>query len=265
MPAFSPSLVRSVRYALVAVIALAGPAIVAGKHLGLEVPRMASIAAASASFVLIALLGGGLRSATGVLMVLGLIGCFMGDVLGPRSFIAGVAAFLVAHLFFIAAYVLRRGDPRLGLKVFLLFALLSVAVMSGLYDRGEGAERAIVVAYAFVISVMVGAAASAIRLPGGRLVFAAAVVFYVSDIAVGYWKFVGGEFPYALVCYPLYYTACTMLAFGVGTVGRDREGEGEGEGEWEERRGANDQRQTTETQRAQSSTENGEEAGGGGE
>ncbi len=263
MPASPASLVRSVRYALVAVIALAGPGILLGDRLGLGLPRMAFIAAASASFVLIALLGGGLRSATSVLMVLGLVGCFMGDVLGPGSFIAGVAAFLVAHLFFIAAYVLRRGDPRLGLKVFLLFALLSVAVMAGLYGRGEGAERAIVVAYAFVISVMVGAAASAMRLPGGRFVFAAAVVFYVSDIAVGYWKFVAGDFPYAVICYPLYYTACTMLAFGVGTVGREGEGEGEREGEWEERRGANDQRQTTETQRAQSSTENSQEAGDG--
>ncbi len=221
----APAIARSV---LAIVIALAVPGLlVHGLLPGL--PPMAFIATASTAFVLIALLSGGLRSASGALMVAGLVGCLMGDVLGARgSFIASVAAFLTAHLLFIAAYVLRRGDLRRGLAVSLLFAALSAMVMTGIYGRANGAERAIAVAYAVVISAMVGAAASTAHLRGGRLILVAAVVFYVSDIAVAYWKFVGGDFPYAWGCYPLYYTACTMLAFGAGMVGEERAGEVDG-------------------------------------
>jgi len=211
--------VSTARYVLVALIALAGPGILVDRWLSLGLPRMAFIATASAAFVLISLLSGGLRSASGTLMVLGLVACFLGDVLGPRSFLAGVACFLIGHLLFIAAFALRRSSVRKGAMVFALFALISVVVLWGLIGRAEGAEKPMAIAYALVISVMVGFAAGTGHLPGGRLITAGAVVFYISDIAVAWWKFVGGDFPYDWVCYPLYYGACTMLAFGAGLVG----------------------------------------------
>lgn len=228
----SPALPRplsAMRYILVAVIALAGPGILLERWLSLGLPRMAFIATASAAFVLISLLSGGLRSAAGALMVLGLVACFLGDVLGPGSFLTGVVCFLTGHLMFIAAFALRRGNARRTAMVFALFALISTAVLWGLVGRAEGAEKPMAVAYALVISVMVGFAAGTSHLPGGRLITVGAVVFYVSDIAVAWWKFVGGDFPYDWICYPLYYGACTMLAIGAGLVAAAPPGPGEGE------------------------------------
>jgi len=206
--------------AIVIALAVAGTLLHAWPALGQ--PRLGGIGVASGSFVLIALLSGGLRSAPGILMVIGLVGCFLGDMLGARSFVASAGAFLVSHLFFIAAYALRRGDARRGAAVLVLFIACSALILSGLYGRAEGAERVLAVAYALVISAMVGGAASAAHLPGGKHIFVAAVLFYVSDIAVAYWKFVGGDAPYDWYCYPLYYTACTMLAFGAGAVAGPR-------------------------------------------
>jgi hypothetical protein len=43
----------------------------------------------------------------------------------------------------------------------------------------------------------------------------AASLFYLSDIAVAYWRFMPGDNSRcAFLCYPLYYPACLLLALG---------------------------------------------------
>jgi hypothetical protein len=64
-----------------------------------------------------------------------------------------------------------------------------------------------------VISIMV-ATACGTRHPNAVLLAVAAVLFYVSDIAVAHWKFVSDGSWHAFFCYPLYYPACLLLALG---------------------------------------------------
>jgi uncharacterized membrane protein YhhN len=73
--------------------------------------------------------------------------------------------------------------------------------------------QVLVIGYMGVISVMV-ATAIGTRHPNVRLLAIAACLFYVSDIGVAYWKFMGGGSLSAFFCYPLYYPACLLLAFG---------------------------------------------------
>lgn len=203
---------------LSAVVVMGWLGLLLGKHVSLPVTAMMWITAASASFVLISVVQGGLQSSRGRLIVAGLIGCFLGDVLGPRDFLLGVACFLLAHLFFIAAFLLSGPNVGRGIRATGLFGALSGIVLLTMLRGVEGADRWAAVLYAGVISVMVGAAAGLSDRPGGRWILSAAIVFYVSDIAVAGWRFVGGDFPYDWCCYPLYYSACTMLALSAGNL-----------------------------------------------
>jgi hypothetical protein len=83
-----------------------------------------------------------------------------------------------------------------------------------------------VLAYLTVISLMVAAAAGT-RGGAWRYAVLAAALFYVSDIVVADGRFVHSSIRHDLLCYPLYYGACVLLALwpllaqtniGVGTA-----------------------------------------------
>jgi uncharacterized membrane protein YhhN len=175
--------------------------------------RLWFVMVASTAFVVMALVSGALRSAYGRWMFLGLIGCWLGDVLGFHvGFVAGALAFLVGHLFFIGGF-LTAGISRRRLLVGLGVGMLaSLAALVWLWPHLSQSDHALVVGYVAVITLMVSFGAGASMSPGGRLLLLGAVVFYVSDLFVARWKFVGGGFENALLCYPLYYTACLLLA-----------------------------------------------------
>lgn len=206
------------RGVLVAVVVVAVAGLLAEGKLLPGVPAMAFKAGGSVAFVLLSLLSGGLSSSRGRVMVAALVACLVGDVYGAGSFLALVASFLVAQTLFIIAYLGRRGDRRRGALVFVVFLLAAASVLATLRGRVGGLDLALAMAYALVISVMVGSAASAAHLRGGRLILAAAVLFYVSDIFVAYSHF-GGGFAYGWLWCPTYYSACSMLAYGAGLVG----------------------------------------------
>jgi hypothetical protein len=50
---------------------------------------------------------------------------------------------------------------------------------------------------------------------GNPFVLAGAILFFVSDIFVARWKFVDTSGINALFCYPMYYTACVLLALSI--------------------------------------------------
>ena len=82
--------------------------------------RFGFLMIASACFLLVAVLGGALRSVYGRFIFTGLLCCALGDYVGFRNFVWGAIAFLVAHV--------ERGGtvPRVGAPV--LRVLFAVAV-----------------------------------------------------------------------------------------------------------------------------------------
>jgi uncharacterized membrane protein YhhN len=80
-----------------------------------------------------------------------------------------------------------------------------------------------VIAYITIISVMAFSAFS-LRQSGtqtvlaGNMVFAAALIFYISDLFVARHRFVRKRFINRAIGLPMYYTAQFMIAFSTGII-----------------------------------------------
>ncbi len=181
--------------------------------------------AATGGYLAGALGAGALAGSYGRLMLLGLALCAVGDVVGPGNFHHGMYAFLAAHLVFVPAFLIRaRTEPAERTQVLVTTALVgsaTVALMLWLYPYLSGVERIGILAYALVIAVFVLAAFTVrLRSLGARAAAVGAVVFYISDIFVANWEFVVTDSWNAFVAYPLYYSACLLLAASVFDQGR---------------------------------------------
>jgi len=175
--------------------------------------RRAFIVTASISYLLVAVGAGALQSNYGRL-VLGALGfCFLGDIFGPGNFLLGVVMFLLAHLLFVPAFIVR-GVSRRALTVSLAAsALLTTAVTIYLGSQIPPDERLLIYAYAAVIALMLGVAGGTLGTGSRGLVPLAALVFYISDLFLAQTAFLGGGRIWTVTGYPLYYTACVLFAW----------------------------------------------------
>ncbi|MCB2187017.1 MAG: lysoplasmalogenase [Deltaproteobacteria bacterium] len=157
---------------------------------------------------------------------LGLLGDTALALPGRPYFLAGLAAFLLGHLAYVAAFGCLIApavwsSPGLWLGLVPL-ALAGAAVFWWLRPR-LGPMKKPVAAYVVVISLMVLAAWGAFQSglpPVGRVVvLVGAVLFYLSDLAVARDRFVAPGWPNRAVGLPLYYAAQFLLAWSVGLVG----------------------------------------------
>lgn len=157
----------------------------------------------------------------GRLVLVGLGLSMVGDVLllsrQTRYFLAGLVAFLLAHVAYVGAFI------ALGVS-WVAVALAAVAVGSfawrvwqWLKDDVGGLGPA-VVAYILVIASMVACAAGSAALGGwGRWgLLLAAITFFVSDLCVARDRFVAPGWDNRLVGLPLYFVS--QLMFGTFVV-----------------------------------------------
>lgn len=155
----------------------------------------------------------------GRLVLVALALSWLGDVLlipenRPRVFRAGIGAFGLAHLAYVAAFLARGLDPvRMALAAALAALALGVAAR-WLRPHVPGELRVPVYAYMGILSAMLVAAAGASG--ADPRIFAGAGLFYLSDFAVARDRFAAPGFANACVGLPLYYAAQLVLAFSVG-------------------------------------------------
>jgi uncharacterized membrane protein YhhN len=173
---------------------------------------------ASAGFIAAALAAGALQSAYGqaVLLALGL--SWLGDVfLIPRSrrlFLAGLVSFLLGHLAFLGAFVVRGVHPG-WMAAGLVLVVPSAFVHVWLRPHLPAGLRAPVLAYMAVITVMAAGALGTYGAWGCAVIPAAAAAFYVSDLAVARDAFVKPGVSNRLWGLPLYYGAQLLFATSV--------------------------------------------------
>jgi uncharacterized membrane protein YhhN len=165
-----------------------------------------------------------------LLILLGLTSSLLGDWClifqdNARAFLAGLVAFLLAHLLYIAAFIylqLTLHLERSGTGEILIatgLAMIGAAVYN--YMRpGLGEMRVPVIVYVIVISVMVHRAlAIALVHPGPRtqpaLIALGAILFYLSDAILGVnkFRFAGQMSNYRLMNLSTYYGGQLLLAF----------------------------------------------------
>lgn len=159
-------------------------------------------------------------------LLTGLIFCAGGDLflaLPQKSmFMAGLVSFLLGHVFYIAAFFHAA-----QLNVWTWVGTVVAIVASGwvyVWLRPHlGKMNLPVIIYILVITAMVSGAFSIlgdsrIHLAGRILVFAGALLFYISDIFVARHRFLKKEFFNRLIGLPLYFTGQFILAFSIGLL-----------------------------------------------
>jgi uncharacterized membrane protein YhhN len=171
--------------------------------------------AAALCFVAAALAFGALDTGYGRVVLAGLVLSLCGDVLlipdgKPAVFRAGVAAFGLAHVAYLAAFALRFESAALALLGALAAGLALWRVFGWLRPHLPADMAGAVYAYMAVISAMLVTAAGA--APASWAIPAGAAMFYVSDLAVARDRFVSSGFANRAWGLPLYFAAQFVLA-----------------------------------------------------
>jgi uncharacterized membrane protein YhhN len=170
---------------------------------------------ASLAFVLLAWSEGALHSFYGRIVLLGLVLAALGDVLlipaSLAAFRAGIASFLLGHVAFTAAFIVRGVALPYFAGALAVTTALGVLVGRWLWPYG-GELRPAIVVYIAVISVMVPAAVGTATHTGAGLIAVGALAFYLSDLSVARDRFVHASFTNRLWGLPLYYLAEVLLA-----------------------------------------------------
>lgn len=185
-------------------------------------PALAFLGKSLASLGFLALGWSRLRAGSTVdaYLVLGLALCLAGDLLllARRLFAAGLAAFLLGHVAYLAAFqaLLPAREWPLALAAPVVSASALAAVWLWPY---LGRMRPAVLAYIAVITAMVwGALASGVRGPLPTRATGGALLFYLSDLAVARQRFVRPSYRVRAAGLAAYYLGQVLLASAVGAT-----------------------------------------------
>lgn len=167
---------------------------------------------ASMGFVLAGWFSGAGGSPEGQLLLVALVLSLAGDILLiPRGnkpvFLAGILAFLTAHVAYGAGFVMRGVEFWATLAGTLPFLVVGWFVHQRMKEGVPEMLKRAVIAYILVISVMVGLASGYVAHGGRTLALIAAVTFACSDISVAIDRFIKPGFVNRLWGLPLYYGA----------------------------------------------------------
>lgn len=189
--------------------------------------RAAAKMIASSAFTAFALLNGALAAGHPGWTVVAALGLSaVGDAClvfaDKRMFLAGIGAFLLAHVAYIAAFVQLGVDP-----VGAIVGIVGLGVGTGLLARrfvpASGALAPAVAAYVAVITVMGGmSVGGAVFAPSaGRIALsAAAIAFMASDVCVARDRFEHAGLANRAIGWVMYYGAQIAFAGVIGGVAR---------------------------------------------
>ncbi len=172
---------------------------------------------AATGFVGGALATGAWDSPYGRTVLAALVLSWVGDLLlipkgSSWAFQAGLASFLLGHVAYVVAFLIRGAAPvPAGLVLVLTLVALGL-VLRWLRPHLPAAMRSPVHAYMGVISLMVVCAAGTVAQHGDGRILVGALMFYLSDLAVARERFVASTFGNALWGLPLYFGAQLLLA-----------------------------------------------------
>jgi uncharacterized membrane protein YhhN len=174
---------------------------------------------ASVGFVICALFAGANSTPYGRWVLAGLVLCLLGDLFllsrARRPFKAGLFSFLLGHLGYAVAFVVRGVDGLWVATAAVILVAIALPVGRWLLPHLSAAMRSPVLAYIAVISLMAALGAGAFGASREPILLAAPAAFYLSDLAVARDRFVQRTFVNRLWGLPLYYTAQLLFAMSV--------------------------------------------------
>jgi uncharacterized membrane protein YhhN len=201
---------------LVALVAVGCISLVALLSVGKDHPAAVAKLVASSGFVILAIHCGGLRSNYGRLILLGLIFSWFGDaaLIGESQsrFLVGLGAFLLAHIAYIAAFVVLGISVKWAIVAAPPVAVAAIAVTLWLASHVSQELVIPVHVYTAAISLMVLGAFGTRGRGATVLVLAGAILFFLSDLSVAALRLVQTEIPTYILGLPLYYAGQVCLA-----------------------------------------------------
>ncbi len=211
---------RPLTIVLIAGTALACLVLVYCRRLGLEDPATVAKVLAASGYLAVAINAGALRGSFGRLLFIGLVLCWVGDMLlighSQRSFLLRLVAFLFAHLAFIAAF-LHHGISRRWLAyAFVPLSLFAIGVIRWLAPHTPAALALPVHIYIIAITLMAMAALAARGAGAPALTTLGALLFLGSDLSVAALRIVGTDFPTYIWGQPMYFAGQLCFAVGAG-------------------------------------------------
>ena len=202
-----------------AVTLLALAALLVAERRGSRLGKWLTKPLASVGFVAVAVAAGARGSPVGQALLAGLALSLVGDVclISHRraAFLGGLFAFLLGHVAFAVAFLLRGLAPLPTLLGLLATTAVALAVGRWLLPHVDRKMKPPVVAYIVVISAMVGLAIGSFAAHPNPLLLAAAIAFFCSDLAVARDRFVAPGFANRLWGLPVYYGAQLLFAWGI--------------------------------------------------
>lgn len=149
-------------------------------------------------------------------LIAGLVLAAIGDVLlipkDRRAFLGGLVAFLLGHVLYAVAFVARGIHVEALAMTGALAFVAAIAVLRWLWPHARGGMRGPVLAYVAVISTMLALAVGTFgHSPDGRIPIAA-LMFYLSDLAVARERFIEPAFLNRAWGLPLYFASQLVLA-----------------------------------------------------
>jgi len=173
------------------------------------------LVAGSTAFVLTALAGGVWKSRYGILILIAMILCWLGDYFGPQNFLLGAGFFLIGHFVLIAAFIVY-GIVRQRLwytidGMFVISGGLAYWILPEVFPN----EQWFVASYILIISIMVALACATKGRLVSKYLAGGAILFFISDILLALNRYMQMNIDYTFFGYPIYYAACILFAVSV--------------------------------------------------
>lgn len=204
---------------LCVIVAIACLALVALLFLDLRIPAAAAKLIASSAFIGVAILSGAWQSTYGRFVLVGLLFSWCGDMFligdSRDAFLAGLVAFLFAHVAYVAAFIRHGYNRTWALLSAIPVAIIAVVVYNWLQPHIPAELDTPVRSYIAVISLMVVYAFGTRGAGGTKLILAGALLFFVSDLSVAALRLVQTDWPTYALGLPFYYGGQLCLALSV--------------------------------------------------
>lgn len=148
--------------------------------------------------------------------------CFscLGDVILYYDFILGAVAFAIGHIMYFVAYCIRKRfkkEDGVGISV-VLIPSVSFLIFAPIFDYDGMFIKIVCVAYAVIISCMVGKALGnlyAQKNPVNILIAAGSILFFFSDLMLVLHAFGGAHFVADILCLMTYYPGQGVLGYSI--------------------------------------------------
>lgn len=154
-----------------------------------------------------------------ILMVIGQIFAFAGDVLLIDHFIIGAISFAVGHIFYFIAYCFLQKFKWLDLA-FIGGAIALSLIIIFVSKINLGSNLPLILGYALVISCMLGKSATLFlsNVKIGAIIFTGSLMFYLSDMFLMFTRFGPLGRTGSILCLSFYYPAEFILAMSISAV-----------------------------------------------